>query len=115
VRPQEPVGSLGEEAVRLVEALRDWADRHGDGSSARPPEDSERPAARTGGTRGELPCRVCPVCQVIDVLRQVRPEAMDHLADAATALAAALRELAGPAGQDGTGRRAAGVQHIDIG
>jgi hypothetical protein len=42
-------------------------------------------------------CRICPVCQLLAALRQVRPEAVEHLIRASTELAAALRDLAVPA------------------
>jgi len=51
-------------------------------------------------TAGEHPgpeCQACPFCQTLAALRQVRPEAVEHLAAAGAELAAALRELTSPA------------------
>lgn len=106
--PREPVGTLAEEALRFVEAL-----------SASLPDD-ERADQHTGPE-----CRVCPVCRGLAALRQVRPEAVEHLAAAMTELARALREVVAPGApaqprQDGgvTSPRGApapgSVQHIDI-
>ena len=78
------VGSAAEEAARLLEELGAWAGKH------------------TGHSPlGGLPrldgpeCRVCPVCQLLAAVRTVRPEVLDHLAVATTALRAAVRELVG--------------------
>lgn len=55
-----------------------------------------RPSSPGGLQPGTVPCRSCPLCQLLAVLRGVRPEAVEHLADATAALAAALREMLGP-------------------
>ncbi|MFN0284509.1 MAG: hypothetical protein ACKVZ6_21360 [Kineosporiaceae bacterium] len=81
---------LLDEALRLVEALRDAgaaADRDGTGGPA---------AAPTGGLGAEHSgpeCRVCPVCRVVAAVRALRPEAVEHLAVAAAELASAWREV----------------------
>lgn len=41
-------------------------------------------------------CRACPVCQGLALLRQVRPEAVDHLGAALDQLGLALRALLAP-------------------
>ena len=38
-------------------------------------------------------CPVCPICQGFEGLRHARPELAEHLAAAAAALAAAVREM----------------------
>ena len=38
-------------------------------------------------------CAVCPICQGFEGLRQARPELAEHLATAAAALLAAVREM----------------------
>jgi hypothetical protein len=112
---REPVGSVAEEAARLLGALQDaagaWA-----GSQQPAHAGHETPAA----------CRVCPLCQAIAAVQHVRPETVQHLADAAGSLAAALSDvLAGarqarttPEPAPGTARperpRRDDVQHIDI-
>lgn len=98
---REPVGTLAEEAARLMEAAHGWA------------------GALTSGVpiagRGEE-CSVCPVCQLVRALRGVKPETVEHLVAATTSLAAALRSVVDAAGghaQAGS-RRASPVEHIDV-
>jgi hypothetical protein len=88
----EPVGSLGEEAGRLLAAMEEWL------SGAR-----EKVGATVGATVGAAAgdlgasghtgpeCRICPVCQGLHLLRTARPEVFDHLTEAGMALLAALR------------------------
>jgi hypothetical protein len=124
------VGSVAEEAARLLDALGGWASSTQAGYAARsapsaapraeddPDEDSSADAggsaADAGGheTRCEscgaengmgqaITCQLCPVCQGIGLLRSVRPETVDRLADLAGALAATLRDIAGQRRADG--------------
>ena len=116
------MGSVAEEAARLLDALGGWAassgyaagassrggtedpghqphgDTHGGthGSTGSTPGDDghcEHCGAETGTGRAVV-CRLCPVCQGIGLLRSVRPETVDRLADLAGALADTLRDLA---------------------
>ncbi len=91
----EAVGSAAEEAARLLAAVQDWA---------RTRFDHEHLAT------GAAECQVCPVCQGIAALRQVKPETVEHLLDAAASLVAAFRSTV----THGTAERAPGVQHIDV-
>jgi hypothetical protein len=89
--PQEPVGSVGDEAAKLLGALSDWARDQGSdyagtaagaaGSFAHAVQDLGEHVA-TGGED----CRYCPVCQAIHVVRQTSPEVRAHLAVAASSL-----------------------------
>jgi hypothetical protein len=109
------VGSVAEEAARLVDALGGWAATARHAASARHTDDvADDPAegvsedlpgddapANTCPTCGAdsgvgqaISCQVCPVCQGIALLRSVRPETVDRLADLAGALAATLRDIA---------------------
>jgi hypothetical protein len=102
------VGSVGEEAARLLDALGGWAGTSTAGYAAGPAQraDARRPGAQgSGGARCEscgaengvgqaLTCQLCPLCQGLGILRSVRPETVDRLADLAGAVAAALREVA---------------------
>jgi hypothetical protein len=100
-RPE--VGSAAEEAVRLFAAVEEWARTRGAGLL-----DEEHLAT------GSAECRVCPLCQAIGAARHVRPEAVEHLLDAAASFVAALRAtLAAPPGEQGA-RRGPGVEHIDV-
>ena len=102
------VGSVAEEAARLLDALGGWAAGHG--YAADPPTSATAPGAgeetqaqaphrcptcgAEAGTGQAVVCQLCPVCQGIGLLRSVRPETVDRLADLAGAVAAALRDLA---------------------
>jgi hypothetical protein len=95
-------GPLGEEAVRLVEAMSQWLSAQWARGGA------DLPLAT-----GSAECRVCPVCQILSAVRHTRPEVFGHLTDATSSLVAALRtavesHAAHPA--DGRG----GVERIDL-
>jgi hypothetical protein len=120
-RAAAPVGSVAEEAARLLDALGGWAERSGyagaSGASAASAESAAPGASRDDdaapsrdeahaghhcpecgsqtGVGRAVTCRVCPLCQGIAVLRSVRPETVDRLADLASAVAATLRDVAG--------------------
>ncbi|MHB8274377.1 MAG: hypothetical protein ACYDC9_06365 [Dermatophilaceae bacterium] len=171
-QPQPSIGTVAEEAARLISAMatkaRASADTTHDPSPyagepaqdpaspdtehASPPEDTARPkdapperassagpaGASSAGPRpgrsctacgGEsdgtpVACRLCPLCQGIALLRSVRPETVDRLADLASAVATALREMAtqsrasgpGPEPRSGSGRPSDGpmVQNIRV-
>ena len=90
----DPVGTLGEEATKLLNALQDWARDSGS-------EYAEAGAAAAAGaasgahrinehlaTGGE-DCRYCPLCRVISAVRGTSPEVRAHLASAAASLISA--------------------------
>jgi hypothetical protein len=95
---QEPVGSVGEEAAKLLGALSEWARDQGSdyagsatgaaGAFAHTVQDVSEHIA-TGGED----CRYCPVCQVIHVVRQTSPEVRSHLSIAASSLMQAAAGL----------------------
>ena len=96
-----PPGSAAQEAARLFAAVEEWArTRSGAG-----------PADHTGS--GTPPCGVCPVCSGIALLRDVRPETVEHLLDAAASVVAAVRSaVVPPTSPDAA--RSSGVEHIDV-
>ena len=113
------VGTVAEEAARLLDALGGWAASAQSGYAARPAHAAAAPGdddtaeqdhhaddRRSTGSRCEscgaengvgqaVTCQLCPVCQGIGLLRSVRPETVDRLADLAGALAATLKDIAG--------------------
>jgi hypothetical protein len=95
----EPLGSAAEEAARLFAAAQEWA---------RARFDHEHLAT------GSAECQVCPVCQAIAVLRQVRPETVEHLMDAAASFVAAFRSTFPHPDPEGPGAPRERVQHIDV-
>ena len=92
-------GTLGEEAAKLAEAVQEWLHDHA--------------AADESRVSGPAECQTCPACQLLRLVRSARPEVYGHLADAASSLSAALRELTRDARSSGQGRST--VEHIDLG
>lgn len=138
---REHVGSVAEEAARLLDALGGWAQsatsdghRHQTpgGGTDRAASDSHarRESPATAASRCEhcgadsrmgeaISCRLCPVCQGISLLRSVRPETVDRLADLAAALSSTLRDLAAehpgrPRERPAPGRHSDRVQEIRV-
>jgi len=100
----EPHGTAGEEASRLFEALERAAAAWSRGRSATPPrrddgaaEDGVGPTAAAGAVSDPglhaATCGVCPLCRALGRLAEGKPEVVSHLADATTALAAAISAL----------------------
>ena len=101
-RPEDPhVGSAAQEAARLFAAVEDWARARGAAGAGDP------------GDPGAATCGVCPVCTGIALLRDVRPETVEHLLDAAASVVAAVRSAVVPPPASETGRPG-GVEHIDV-
>jgi hypothetical protein len=84
----------------------------------------------TGATGPAPECQTCPICAGLAALREVRPEALEHLVKAGAELLLAAKVLleggAEPDGAPAAGRRRArpprpgdaagnGLQRIDIG
>ena len=115
--PEEPVGSVGEEAAKLLGALSSWArDQGGDyaGSAA------EAAGAFAGAVQdvsehiatGGEDCRYCPVCQVIHAVRNTSPEVRTHLSVAASSLMHAAAGLL--ATDPGDRSKSSPVEKIDL-
>ena len=105
------VGSVAEEATRLLEALGR--------SSARGPAPAGHAAPAGQAAPGPGPdrehvhvamgdaetCTWCPVCRSVGVLRSVSPETLGRLADLATTAATVLADLATRHTDGGTAER----------
>jgi len=119
---QAPIGTVAEEAARLVAAMATMARSSADpgavpspyaGPEDAPPGDASSAGAPSAGASSAgarstgacsacggdsdgtpVACKLCPLCQGIALLRSVRPETVDRLADLASALAAGLRDMA---------------------
>jgi len=114
---QDPVGSVGEEAAKLLGALSEWARDQGDdyagsaadaaGTFAHAVQDVSEHVA-TGGED----CRYCPVCQVIHVVRNTSPEVRTHLSVAASSLMHAAAGLL--ATNTGDQSKSSPVEKIDL-
>ena len=116
-----PVGSVGEEAAKLLQALQEWAKESGH-------EHAETMASATAGAGGMLQafnehiatgskdCTYCPLCQVIAAVRATSPEVKQHLTTAASSLLQAAAGLMATHVPDrsGGGRSEAPVEKIDL-
>lgn len=96
------VGGAAEEAVKLFAAMEDWARK-----KAGHVLDDEHVAT------GSAECQMCPVCQGIGVLRHVKPEAVEHLLDAAASFVAALKTTVTPP-TTAPSHSQSRVQHISV-
>lgn len=122
-QPQSGIGTVAEEAARLISAMATMArpsavpsegaahdpspyaggSAHGETPphvgyvpSDPGPQGSEQTCSACGGESGGTPvaCKLCPLCQGIALLRSIRPETVDRLADLASAMAESLRDIA---------------------
>ena len=94
----EPVGSVGDEAAKLLGALADWAGDH-----ARELNDHI--------ATGDAECLYCPICRTVHAVREASPEVKAQLTQAAsTFLQAAAGLLSAAAAEPPSSR----VQHIDL-
>ncbi|WP_395659705.1 hypothetical protein [Nocardioides sp.] len=98
-REDPDVGSVAEEAVKLLGALTDWAKDTA--------QDVDQHLA-TGATE----CTYCPICRTVHTVRQLSPEVRAQLTTAATALLQAASGLLATAAQEQPPRP--GVQRIDL-
>lgn len=99
------------EALKLFEAVQEWARRTSLGDLG-----AHVAAATEGGfATGSEECTLCPVCQVVGLVRENHPEVAEHLTDAVTALAAAVRSAIGAHEAQWSARPSGGVERIDIG
>lgn len=99
------------EALKLFEAVQEWARRTSLGDLG-----AHVAAAADGGfATGSQECTLCPICQVVGLVRENHPEVAEHLTDAVTALAAAVRSAIGAHEAHWSARPSGGVERIDIG
>ena len=108
----DPVGSLTEEAAKLLGALSGWAREHGDGASSMAGSMAESVADELHEhlATGSPECAWCPVCRTVAAVRQTSPEVRAHLATAASSFMLAVSGMM--ATQPPT--REGGVERIDL-
>lgn len=103
-REEPDVGSVAEEAVKLLGALSGWAkETAGDAGQA-----LDQHLAT-----GAAECTYCPICRTVHAVRELSPEVKTQFATAATSFlnaAAGLIADAASAPRD----RSAGVEHIGL-
>ena len=110
---ENQVGSVGEEAAKLLGALQDWAR---DTSSAHVGGMAEDLGEQVRGLGAHVAhgedCRYCPLCQAIRVFRETSPEIKQHLATAAGSLAQAVSLYLNAS--DSTKPEGGSTQRIDL-
>ena len=112
------VGSLGDEAAKLLGALSGWAREHAGEASDGLSGFAAHAAASAQDLNehlatGAAECTVCPVCRTVHAVRQLSPEVRTHLATAMTSLAQAAAAIMATA--DARPDRDGSVEHIDVG
>ena len=117
---EPPVGSVGDEAVKLLQALQEWAKESGQEYG----ESVSAAAAGAGGllqnvnehiATGGRECSYCPVCRMISAVRATSPEVKQHLTTAASSLLQAAAGIMATHVPDGSTARAdEPVERIDL-
>jgi hypothetical protein len=104
----EQVGSVAEEAVKLLGALSGWAKEHGEGVSSFADDVHQHVAA--GVSTGSAECTWCPVCRTVAAVRHTSPEVRAHLTSAVSSLMLAASGMMAthPPASDGR------VERIDL-
>lgn len=113
------VGSVGEEAAKLLGALSEWARDQRDTTAHSAAEAASGFAAAAQQVHEHLAtdspeCRYCPVCQVISFVRSTSPEVREHLTAAAGSLLQAASGLLATTSPQQDRARPSGVERIDL-
>jgi hypothetical protein len=98
------VGSVADEAAKLLGALSDWA------------KDAAQDAGHSVDQHlatGAPECTYCPVCRTVHAVRELSPEVRAQVATAATSLLQAAAGVLARVASDQPGRPG-GVEHIDL-
>ncbi len=95
---QEPVGSLAEEAAKLLAAVHTWAgdqqEAPGEAGNAGPVGETAGPGgAEHGSDHDPAECQWCPICRLVRLAKATSPEVREHLSQAALSLALAVKGL----------------------
>ncbi len=93
-REQPPHGSLAEEAAKLAEVAQQWLrDRSAPGAAEGGDAADDPWAAATDGHDTAPECRTCPICRARRFVRNLDPEVLAHLSDAAASVSAAVQAM----------------------
>jgi len=98
------VGSVADEAVQLLTAVKRWAEQ----------QQSHRESHEGVSEVGDDVCRYCPVCQVLSVARKSHPEIVDQLSQGVEGIVAVLRASILSQEKQWETKPEPRVQHIDI-
>lgn len=101
------MSEVGEEAVRVLDAVGEWLRREPIAEHLAPS------ASGTSSASGSSECSWCPVCQLVGVLRGERPDVNEKISALLTALRGVFEDVdrAGTAARHPPPR----VQRIDLG
>ncbi len=113
------IGSVGEEAAKLLGALSDWARDQGSDVGQGLGGLASHAAASLHDINehlatGSAECTYCPVCRTVHVVRRSSPEVRAHLAQAASSLLRATAGLLATIPPPESSGRALGVERIDL-
>jgi len=81
---REPVGTVAEEAAKLLAAMHSWTGDRGTDESA--PTDEH-------GAHAPQECEWCPWCRLVRRALATSPEVREHLSQAAISLALAVKGM----------------------
>jgi hypothetical protein len=111
----DEVGSVADEATKLLGAVADWARDHGSDLGAGVAALADQAAASAHDLNAHLAtddpeCRYCPICRTVHAVRSASPEVRAQLTSAASSFLQAAAGLL--AGSQGTAKPP--VQRIDL-
>jgi len=111
----DPVGTVAEEAAKLLGALSGWAREQGDGLQDGLTHGMSNLAdgLHEHVATGSAECTWCPVCRTVAAVRHASPEVKAHLTTAASSLALAVSGLLATRPDGGRGGRS-GVERIRL-
>lgn len=116
----DAVGSVAEEAAKLLGALSGWAREQNEnlGASVSGLADGAAKAAHDVNEHlatGTAECTWCPVCRAVHTVRELSPEVKEHLAVAGANLMQAAAALLATAVPDQHRERSSeDIEHIDL-
>lgn len=116
----DDVGSVAEEAAKLLGALSGWAKEQGSdlgnglgdlaAGAQRAAHDVDEHLAT-----GAAECTYCPICRTVHMVRELSPEVKHHLASASASLMQAAAALMATAVPDEPKKRSSDdIEHIDL-
>ena len=124
---EDDVGSLAEEATKLLGALNDWARDQGGGMGGGLGGGLGGGVAGVSGhasaaahdvnahfATGAAECTVCPICRTVHAARQLSPEVTHHLASAAASLMHAAAGVLATVAPTEEHEPDGGLEHIDL-
>lgn len=114
----DDIGSVAEEATKLLGAVADWARDHGSELGAGLAALADQTAASAHEFNAHIAtddpeCRYCPVCRTVHAVRTASPEVRAQLTTAASSFLQAAAGLLA-AGSGGVGGGKPPVQRIDL-